>query len=475
MNTGVMKKLKHLFWIGLAVSILAGCGGGGNGSGGIGGGAQTVDMDKVYFFVARDSVDIKGNNCIYATDGTSAGTFLVKSNILSNVSQLKGENLYAGKIYFAGGEYDDADPDVQLWVSDGTSAGTKLFKKLNNDYSSYPNYFTQMNGLLFFIAEDGSYDRLWVTDGTAAGTRVINNASGDILDVKNHLKPVVAGNALYFFAADAAHGFELWKTDGSQAGTVLVKDISPGSGDSGPLELTVYGNKVFFSCSVGVKTNLWVSDGTEAGTKILVKTRSDGDDNVSQLFASSTGLLFFRARNESNYEHLWVSNGAQDNATEIVLDGPTVSSYPQGFTEAGGLVYFVAFDNTHGYELWVSNGTQAGTRMVKDIRPGTDGANLNSLRLKAMGNKIYFAADDGISGKELWVSDGTEAGTVRVKDIYAGLFSSDAYLLKALNNKLIFIARDGTYGYEPWVSDGTEAGSIMLKDILSGDAGSFYF
>jgi hypothetical protein len=45
---------------------------------------------------------------------------------------------------------------------------------------------------------------------------------------------------------------------------------------------------------------------------------------------------------------------------------------------------------------------------VKDIRPGTEGSNPNSL--VAAEDHLYFVADDGVSGREVWISDGTVSG-----------------------------------------------------------------
>ena len=34
-------------------------------------------------------------------------------------------------------------------------------------------------------------------------------------------------------------------------------------------------------------------------------------------------------------------------------------------------LYFAARDDTHGMEMWVSDGTKKGTKLFKDIKPGT--------------------------------------------------------------------------------------------------------
>ena len=77
-------------------------------------------------------------------------------------------------------------------------------------YNSSPNFLTDVNGTLFFIANDGT-----------------------------------TGN-------------ELWKSDGTAAGTVLVKDINPGASGSFPDKLTNVNGTLFFSATDGTTGNeLW--------------------------------------------------------------------------------------------------------------------------------------------------------------------------------------------------------------------------
>ena len=47
-----------------------------------------------------------------------------------------------------------------------------------------------------------------------------------------------SNGVVFFVANDGIHGNELWKTDGSESGTVLVKDINPGYEGSSPTHLT---------------------------------------------------------------------------------------------------------------------------------------------------------------------------------------------------------------------------------------------
>ncbi len=59
-----------------------------------------------------------------------------------------------------------------LWKSDGTAAGTVLVKEIS------PTELTNVNGTLFFAATDGATGReLWKSDGTTAGTIRVKDIS----------------------------------------------------------------------------------------------------------------------------------------------------------------------------------------------------------------------------------------------------------------------------------------------------------
>jgi ELWxxDGT repeat protein len=94
--------------------------------------------------------------------------------------------------------------------------------------SSYPGHLTEVNGVLFFSADDGEHGaELWMTDGTPAGTQLV----ADIYPGPESSFPTDLTNVngtLYFSADDGLHGTELWISNGTEAGTKLFADINPG-------------------------------------------------------------------------------------------------------------------------------------------------------------------------------------------------------------------------------------------------------
>ena len=131
------------------------------------------------------------------------------------------------------------------------------------DYQRYQVEATYVNrkvtpaqGKLFFIGWDpDAGSDLWVTDGTPAGTRRARSP-GSRSSAPDGL--VAAGNRVFFSGDDGEHGRELWESDGTPGGTHMVFDLNPGgfssnpgAFSSNPVNLVFKGNTLFFSADDG--------------------------------------------------------------------------------------------------------------------------------------------------------------------------------------------------------------------------------
>jgi ELWxxDGT repeat protein len=118
-----------------------------------------------------------------------------------------------GRIFFSIGisSTGPAPRDTQLWVTDGTKAGTRLLHRplsLSDEYGS-PVYAAGSR-LAFFTASgaDGAGIEPWVTDGTAGGTRQLRDvAPGDSSYPRAFLR---VGSHVFFNAYDETRAGQLW-------------------------------------------------------------------------------------------------------------------------------------------------------------------------------------------------------------------------------------------------------------------------
>jgi ELWxxDGT repeat protein len=364
-----------------------------------------------------------------------------------------------GSMYFGGST--DAE-GLELWKSDGTTAGTALLKNINPGRSnSTPSRLTNVNGTVFFIANDGTHGtELWKTDGTANGTVLVKDIYPGSTN-SNTSNLININGILYFTADDGTHGKELWKSDGTENGTVMVKDINPGSTQSNAQELFDFNGTLFFAAAgSGTTRRLWKSDGTEAGTVYITASCSTPQD------LTMAGSVFFFAASGSM--ELWKSDGT-DTGTVKISNGVF-----EKLVNLNDVLYFYGVVSGSDRELWKCDMTGAGLVLVKNVNP-TGISGIKQL-INANGT-LFFTATDNTHGQELWKSDGTTDGTVLVKDIWPGSASGDPNgtnlvdELIAIGGTVYFSANDGTNGVELWKSDGTEAGTVMLE-ILAGSTGS---
>jgi ELWxxDGT repeat protein len=103
---------------------------------------------------------------------------------------------------------------------------------------------------------------------------------------------------LFFIANDDLTGYELWKSDGTAQGTMLVKDIAIGRDSSFPSFLTnLNGVLIFVADNIGQGRELWRSDGTAGGSVLLKDMWPTGVDLSSDSFnlAAIDGRIYFSA------------------------------------------------------------------------------------------------------------------------------------------------------------------------------------
>jgi ELWxxDGT repeat protein len=383
---------------------------------------------------------------------------------------------------------------TELWKTDGTAAGTVLVKDINVSTataSSSPNQLTEFNGFIYFTANDGvNGGALWRTDGTTAGTTMVKDISPLTSSASTILNLYNSNNTLlYFRANDGVNGVEIWTSNGTTAGTTMLKDVWVGGDGGSPLfatgEFVYFNGLTYFSANTGANggqdDELWRSNGTTAGTAKFVDLYSFGSGGCSSLFNAGT-FLFFIADNQSNTGfELWKTDGTNTTFVKDILAFANVGSnfanvsVPRALM--GGYVYFTAYDTydasvvTGNNELWRTDGTTAGTTRVKDINPGL--ANSDPSNFYVYNNKLYFTANDGTNGTEVWVSDGTSGGTVMLKDINVG-GNASASGFTAHNGWLYFTANNGSTvnGSELWRTDGTLANTQIVEDINVGTSSS---
>ena len=353
--------------------------------------------------------------------------------------------------------------------------------------SSSPGDKIVFNNQAYFPANDGIHgNELWKTDGTEAGTMLFKEfVSGEESGIPFNFEAKVALNSLFFFTNDESANFALWKTDGTEAGTEKIKTFA---GSQPYLHDEISGVLIF-----SANNQLWKTDGTEAGTVKLANYPVFGG---SRFIKSGNEIYFSGEASFSIGQELYKTDGMTVSLVKNIYPSSNKDSYPNNFATLNGTVYFSATNGTNGFELWKSNGTETGTEMVKDINPGSGNSFSTNTPIKVYNNELFFTY-----GTKLWKSDGTTAGTIELLELESNpkaivIFNSKIHVFTYSNafwvsdgtvdgsekietttseffhnneyavvgNQLFFQANNEA-GYEIWKTDGTAIGSGLVKDI----------
>ena len=436
-------------------------------------------------FAVDDLVFFEANkNELWLSDGTGVGTRFVQdfgNDVISrNLGGEEGSgSTQSGKLAMANLDGRllfrgyDRDKGSEVFVSDGTEVGTQLLKDLRREGSSQAKDFTVVNQRLFFSAENdrgnGNFLKdqrsLFVTDGSRRGTSQIPSffSEGDNLPEQAFLTEF--NGDLYFrgYAAGpdgqrSGSEYALYCTDGETLQTDLVFQVNQNSSLAGRvMDLEVVGNNLYFyGTEAGEVTQgggvIYRLNGDEGGVQQLGTNVWDFYSYRPQGFTSAGGRLFFfgglldqedieiNGQRANKNVGLWVADDSVEGSRRLKLFENSFlnDNVDEQLTPVGNRVFFVADDGNTGRELWSSDGTTAGTRLVRDLYPGSESSDPDDFLVK--GNELYFTAKNPAIGRELWKTDGTAAGTQRITDLNPGKEDSNPSDLALMGNTVYFSA-----------------------------------
>jgi len=412
------------------------------------------------YFLAADASQVSQ---LWVVDGTRAGTRALTAFTQQQApefAELDGDTPAvaeaAGKAFFL--VTLAPDNQTELWVGAATPAAAVKVTDV-----SFRGPLLAVGDRLLYTKTSPSTSSLtlWSTDGTPGGSRLL--ARG--LSCCGDPGFTVAGGAA-FFAAD--QGFQLWRTDGTPGGTRRFTGL-PSSESSDPhlrpSDLAMLGSELFFSASGPYGQELWKSNGAPGGTLPVTDIARTEPSSSPAGLAALGGQLLFGAFDGTSRQ-LWQSTGNADNTSALSSFAAfdpgfdDMASGPQQLVAAGATMFFWRLDN--GYHLWRTDGTAAGTLLLRNFETLGDPISGPPPPPAPLGGRIFFSAPGNPSGTSLWASDGTQAGTgavVTLPDL-----SSPLANLTTAGGRLFFVAVGPSPQGESrlYASDGTPAGTALL-------------
>jgi ELWxxDGT repeat protein len=397
---------------------------------------STLFTNGTYLLFAANT---SAGNELWKSDGTTAGTILLKDINTGNsgADSSNPDNFIAlnNIVLFTA---TDATDGNELWKTDGSAAGTVLVKDINpgtgnsTTFDVFPGVqspvflgFHIFNNRAYFNANDGvSAGEIWVTDGTKANTTLLKDFP---FTAPNFPRPFLFDainfpGKFIFPYGDLTTRSELWQSDGTSGGTVLFKSFSPTTPGQMPfifipynvdfvnqtLTNPLFNGKFFFAAGTPAQgTELWSSDGTVGGTNLVKDINPGTADGID--FSIGDGSYLYTAQT----------------------------------------FFFGASEPTDGGELWRTDGTAGNTAMVANINPNA-GNSHPELSFFVANGKVLFGATEGnpvdSSITDLYVVGGTFiALPIKLTDFTVVPQNNDALLQwstqEELNSKSFVIQR----------------------------------
>ena len=326
-----------------------------------------------------NNVSVMGNNLIFCaqqkllrSNGTVSGTDSLLS--IANYSQGFGYCELNGKVYFILPEVSGND---EIWSTDGTGAGTQWLA----DLSAAPHHIASANemlsfdGMIYLSATDSgqSTPSLYTYDGLLNGqiTRVPIGTGG--YAYPHGLRKY--NNTLYFIATDSLTS-NLYKID---IGHSTPVPLIPGSTFTSLSNLT-FANNTAYTMEPGGKQihTIELTGFTCSALNLTGYHLSDFPDRNKEFLVGANGQVFFEAYDSASNNQVLMQSDLTGAGTQPVMPVGANTTHPFNSRSSGGIqdvfdlqmwgskVIVPANFNNAGRELWIYD--PAGTNGVAEIK-----------------------------------------------------------------------------------------------------------
>lgn len=403
-------------------------------------------------------------NQIWVTDGTAAGTVLMdssSSNYFHSFVDLPGTDVHYVEVN---------SNSARLTRTDGTLAGTSHYASIP-DASLWASTVDLSNFSLFWVlytnGPNVNKSELWRTDGTAAGTFPIYNGDFSVV-YKAHRMP--GSNRACWITSDFVGNYQLWRSDGTTTGTQMLMDF----GNQGHTLIlgTEFPNGRTYEVRHANGMDYWYSDGTVAGTQLLAAMSMADHPQLAHQYPGKPEVFFVVQNDATNTVQLWKSDLSFASGLAVDNMGPGLEiAEMEGYQN--GYLYGIKASN-NSMSLWSSQGINGTT---KRLYSASGVGEVSQFYIPPGGNKFY-ACDQKQPFSYLIESDGTPAGTQAIQGM-RGLgqrlpYFNDGFYL-AQNTFTIF---DSIYYYDPnqstWPLWTGHQGYVRAIESIDGPLGVDY-
>jgi ELWxxDGT repeat protein len=344
------------------------------------------------YFINADNTEL------WSSDGTPSGT--TRLHISDGTRSLRIVGQTNDDLFF---QSHDAATGLELYRTDGTAAGTMLVKDINPGAGDgFAGFAAAAGNYLFFGGNDGTAGReLWKSDGTSGGTLMVKDINPGAADGFAHDVLVRGYNNLFYFGGVTPEsGREPWVSDGTPGGTTMLQDMLPGSAAPGDLDFHFGHNGIIYFIALNVTNGngayqLWKSGGTTATTsmvKDVLEYPTYGEAYFYNFLAYNDKVYFFNHNPPADY--LWVTDGTPEG-TQTFFDLLMPEGSITYFDVVDSHLLFAGDQEGSPTPLYRSDGTAAGTEEFRRFNATVNFDVVKRIGVTTVGDLAFFADHDG--------------------------------------------------------------------------------